>query len=133
MWQFGAKSLEQLRGVRSELVLVVSRALLYSPIDFAVIEGVRSPERQRLLYLKGLSMTMQSKHLTGHAVDLMAIGDLNRDGLIDHQDKAITWDREWYGAIAEAMQKASVELGIETRWGGTFKPNFFDGPHFELV
>lgn len=136
-WQFSRRSRQALLGVHPDLVLVVSRGLQYSPIDFAVTEGLRSMKRQRDLVAKGWSQTLRSKHLKqpdgfGHAIDVMAVGDLDADGDIDSQDKSITWVRHHYARIAEAMKRASAELQIPIRWGGDFK-SFFDGPHFELV
>lgn len=136
-WVFSQRSRQQLLGVHPDLILVVSRGLLYSPIDFAVTEGVRSSYRQRQLREQGWSKTLNSKHLVqtdgyGHAVDVMAAGDLDGDGDVDAQDKAIAWQRHWYTRIADSMARASAELGIGIRWGGEFK-GFFDGPHFELL
>lgn len=140
--RFGKKSREALQGVHPDLVLVLSRALLYSEFDFAVTEGLRSIERQRELVSKKLSKTYASKHLVqpdgyGHAVDVMAVGDLDGDNDVDAQDKSLTWDRTIYTAIANAMKTAAAELDIQIRWGGEFKMRdgqpFFDGPHFELV
>lgn len=135
--QLSARSRAALRGVHPDLVLVISRAVLYSEFDFGITEGLRTIERQRELVQKQLSKTFASKHLVqpdgyGHAVDVIAVGDLNGDGKRDHQDKAITWDRTKYAAIASAMKTAAAELGIAIRWGGDFK-SFFDGPHFELA
>jgi peptidoglycan L-alanyl-D-glutamate endopeptidase CwlK len=133
----GAKSRAQLLGVHPDLVLVVSRGLLYSRFDFAVNEGLRTKARQEQLVKLGFSKTMNSMHLPqldgfAHAVDLVAAGDLDEDGDIDAQDQRRTWDPDVYSAIAEAMTKAAMELRIPIRWGGLFK-GFFDGPHFELV
>jgi peptidoglycan L-alanyl-D-glutamate endopeptidase CwlK len=142
IYKFGQKSLDRLEQVHPNLVLVVSRGLLYSQFDFAVSEGVRTPQRQRELVAKGMSDTLQSKHLLqadgyGHAVDVMAVGDLDGDGDVDAQDKSRTWDPVIYTGIADAMKRASAELGIPIRWGGEFKHRngkpFFDGPHFELA
>lgn len=129
---FGQRSIDNLLHVRPELVLVVSRGLLYSPVDFVIIEGLRSLKRQKMLVNTGKSMTMHSKHLSGRAIDVMAVGDLDKDGDIDAQDKSITWNRDLYKHIAEVMYRAAKELDIAVRWGGDFK-SFFDGPHFELV
>lgn len=136
-FRFGSRSRERLRSVHPDLVLVVSRGLLYSEIDFAVTEGLRSIERQRDLVSRRLSQTYASKHLVqpdgyAHAVDIMAVGDLDGDNDVDAQDRTRTWDRELYTAIAVAMQRAADELGIPIRWGGAFK-SFFDGVHFELL
>lgn len=134
---FGERSRRMLVGVHPDLVLVVSRGLKYSTRDFAVTEGVRSIERQRMLKAKGLSMTLNSKHLCqadgfAHAIDVMGVGDLDIDGDVDAQDRAMTWDRVVYKGIARGFAQAAQELGIGIRWGGDFK-NFFDGPHFELL
>jgi len=122
--------------VHPDLVLVTSRGLLYSQVDFAITEGLRDIERQRALVASGYSKTMRSNHLRqpdgfSHAVDVMAVGDIDQDGKIDAQDTSLTWDRDVYRKIAEAMHRAAAELGIGIRWGGDFK-SFFDGPHFEL-
>lgn len=136
-FKFSARSKVRLLGVRPDLILVVSRGLLYSSIDFAITEGLRGLERQKMLLETGKSRTLRSSHLRqpdgfAHAIDVMAVGDLDRDGDIDAQDKNITWNREWYGSISDAMYKAARELDISIRWGGAFK-SFYDGPHFELL
>jgi peptidoglycan L-alanyl-D-glutamate endopeptidase CwlK len=131
------KSLARLDGVHPDLVRVVERAIALTKVDFAVAEGVRTPERQAVLVSQGFSKTLNSKHLIqrdgyGWAVDVVAVGDLDRDGHIDAQDTKHTWDRALYEDIARAFDAASIELGVSIRWGGRFK-SFFDGPHFELV
>lgn len=130
------RTLRALRHVHPGLTLVVARAWSYTTVDFMVTEGLRSSARQLRLIQQKRSKTVHSNHLKqkdgcAHAVDVMAIGDLNNDGVVDQQDKDITWDRELYGQIAVAMKRAADELGISIRWGGDFK-SFFDGPHFEL-
>lgn len=115
------KSKEKLEGVDIRLVRLVEQAIKETTIDFAVTEGLRTPERQQQLVNDGYSQTMKSKHLTGHAVDLVAI-----------VDGKVSWDKQHYPAIAEAMKKAAADQNVKIRWGGDFK-SFFDGPHFELV
>jgi peptidoglycan L-alanyl-D-glutamate endopeptidase CwlK len=136
-FQLGRRSLERLHRVHPDLVRVVLRAIEYTTVDFRVEEGARDEARQLDLVEQGFSKTMASKHLIqpddfAHAVDLVAVGDLNGDGKVDHQDKALTWDKSKYSLIADAMTRAAEELGVRIRWGGDFK-SFFDGPHFELV
>lgn len=124
-----------LKGVHPDLVKVVRRAAQITELAFTCIEGVRTKQKQEKLVLAGASWTMNSRHLTGHAVDLAA--------LVGGQ---IRWDWGLYLKIAEAMAKASAELGIPIRWGGTWKlldakqpittailhKTKPDGPHFEL-
>lgn len=69
-FSLGARSLLRLQGVHPSLVRVVKRAIRITPVDFTVLEGVRSRERQAELVRIGASKTMNSRHLTGHAVDL---------------------------------------------------------------
>lgn len=120
-FKLSQKSKDRLNGVDERLVRVVNRAIELTEIDFAVSEGLRSPERQIELVNKGFSQTLKSKHLTGHAVDLAAF-----------VDGKISWEKPFYYKIADAMKKAAEEQQVAIRWGGDFK-SFFDGPHFELV
>lgn len=120
-FNLGQRSKDRLKGVDERLVKVVERAIELTEVDFTVLEGLRTPERQKQLVSEGFSQTLKSKHLTGHAVDLGAL-----------VNGTVSWDKEHYYTIAKAMKKSAEELKINIRWGGDFK-SFFDGPHFELV
>ena len=128
MFLFSNRSLKNLVGVHPDLVLVVRRALEITTQDFVVIEGRRTVERQQELVAKGKSKTLNSRHLTGHAVDLIPYppnGDFDSDGIFNIDD----WDA--YRPIAEAMKRAAKEYGITIEWGGDWK-SFADGPHYQL-
>jgi uncharacterized protein YcbK (DUF882 family) len=71
-YRLSKRSLDRLQGVRPELVDVVKRAIEITKVDFAVTEGVRTVARQKELVAKGASQTMESKHIEGRAVDLVA-------------------------------------------------------------
>ena len=114
------RSVDKLRGVHPDLVRVVHRAIQLTPIDFAITCGTRSQEEQRKLVAEGKSRTMNSRHLTGHAVDFVA--------LIDGR---ASWDMKYYQQIAQAFKHAALELGIAIVWGGDWA-KFRDGPHIEL-
>lgn len=120
-FSLGERSKINLQGVDIRLVRIVEQAIKETEIDFTVTEGLRTPERQQQLVNDGYSRTMKSKHLTGHAVDLVAI-----------VDGKVSWDKKYYPEIARAMKKAADEQQVKIRWGGDFK-SFFDGPHFELI
>ena len=120
MFKLGKRSIERLQGVHPDLVRVVERAIDLTPVDFTVLEGLRSPERQKILVASGASQTLNSRHITGHAVDLGA--------WVDNQ---VDWSWPLYHQIANAMKAAATELGIPIVWGGDWK-TFKDGPHFEL-
>lgn len=139
-------SLNRLQGVNPNLVKVVKRAIEITGVDFRVQEGLRTIEQQREYVRQGKSQTMNSRHLTGHAVDLVAI--------VDGQ---VSWNFNHYYTIAQAIAKASTELGVSVRWGGAWtnitnkkgtpqdwvkaykaerkrlgKKEFLDGVHFEI-
>lgn len=118
--QLSAKSIAQLQNVHPDLIAVVKRAIVISKIDFVVLEGVRSQARQKQLYVAKATKTMNSRHLTGHAIDLGA-----------YVGGTIRWDWPLYRQIASAMKTAAAELKIPLTWGGDWK-TFPDGPHFEL-
>lgn len=120
MYKFSQKSKDKLQGVNPDLVKVIYRALELSEVDFGITEGVRTRERQEYLYNSGKSKTMNSRHLTGKAVDVVAF-----------INGVVSWDLKEYAKINEAFQKASLELGIPIIWGGSWK-SFVDGVHFEL-
>lgn len=119
MFKFGERSIKNLDEVHADLQCLAKRALELSEIDFAVTEGVRSAQEQEVLVAKGASWTMSSRHLTGHAIDVMAF--VNGKG---------RWEWPLYEKISDAFTKAGLELGIPFVWGGTWKSK--DGPHFEL-
>ena len=115
-----ATSMKRLAGVHPDLVKVVVRAAALSETPFVVAEGRRSLERQRQLVAAGASRTMNSRHLTGHAVDLAAL-----------VDGKVRWDGPLYAKLADAMKQSAKALGVAIVWGGDWK-SFRDGPHFEL-
>ena len=119
-FKLSARSRDRLVGVHPDLVRVVNRALEITEVDFAVIEGVRSLEKQRQYVASGASQTLNGRHLTGHAVDLAA-----------YIGSELRWDWPLYHKIAAAMKQAAAELSIPIVWGGDWK-SFPDGPHFEL-
>ena len=127
-YTLGDRSVARLRGVHPDLVAVVKRAIELTTQDFSVGEGLRSEQRQLTLVAKGKSKTMNSRHLTGHAVDLLPYpfdGDVDEDGIPNIED----WDQ--YYPINDAMMAAAQELGVDLEWGGNWK-SFPDGPHYQL-
>lgn len=120
-YKLSARSLNAMSGVHPDLQRVVKRAIEITDVDFVVLEGLRSNQRQAELVKAGASRTMDSRHITGHAVDLGA-----------WVDKRVAWDWPLYHSIAVAMLYAAKELKIPIVWGGDWK-RFPDGPHFELT
>jgi peptidoglycan LD-endopeptidase CwlK len=143
----GTRSLANLTGVHLDLVAIVKRAIEITSIDFAVVQGIRTVEQQREYVRTGASQTMDSRHLTGHAVDLVPfIGN------------TVRWELTLMYPIATAIRFAALEMKVPVRWGGCWSPyltaseetpedlvgdyvarkraagqrSFVDGGHFEL-
>ena len=144
-YRLGLRSMFRLRGVHRDLVAVVERAIGRSDIDFTVLEGLRTRARQAELVKSGASKTLNSRHITGHAVDLAPL-----------VAGKVSWHWPHYYVLAPAMILAARELGTPIEWGACWDklatdldehnlesevkaycvrhagPDFLDGPHFQL-
>jgi peptidoglycan L-alanyl-D-glutamate endopeptidase CwlK len=114
------RSRDRMKGVHPTLVRVIEAAILTTPVDFMITEGLRTRERQAALVKAGASRTLNSRHLTGHAVDVVAL-----------VDGRVRWDWPLYPRIAQAIKAAAKAQGVSLVWGGDW-PRLRDGPHFEL-
>ncbi|MGU3455334.1 M15 family metallopeptidase [Brevundimonas sp. M1A4_2e] len=119
-FRLSQRSRAALQGVHPDLAAVVEAAIELTPVDFMVTEGLRTAARQAELVRAGASRTLNSRHLTGHAVDVAA--------WVDGQ---VRWDWPLYPRIAQAFKAAAKGRGIRLIWGGDW-PRLRDGPHFEL-
>ena len=116
----GQRSLRRLEGVHPDLVRVVRKAAALSDLDFTVLEGLRTQARQQQLLKAGATKTLNSRHLTGHAVDLAPmIGG------------AVSWDWPLYHRLAKIIKEAAVAENVPIEWGGDWR-TFKDGPHWQL-
>ncbi|MCB1520651.1 MAG: M15 family metallopeptidase [Hyphomicrobiaceae bacterium] len=116
-----ARSIQRLDGVHPDLIKVVLRAAELTEVPFQVTEGLRTRQRQLMLVKQGASRTLKSRHLSGHAIDIVAYID----------DTTISWDYPLYKTISKAFKQASKELEIPIEWGGDWR-SFVDTPHFQL-
>lgn len=114
---FAERSLPHLEEIHIDLFEVVFLARLISEVPFEITDGMRTIEEQQHYFDTGRSQTMNSKHLTGRAVDVVPI--------------PVRWDYESFLPIAKAMKEASDILDIPIVWGGDWN-TFKDYPHFEL-
>lgn len=119
-FRLSERSMKRLVGVHPRLVALAREAIVLSPVDFMITEGVRTKERQLALVRAGASRTRHSRHLTGHAIDVAA--------MVDGQ---VRWDWPLYPRIAAAFKAAAARQGAAIVWGGDW-PKLRDGPHFEL-
>lgn len=120
------RDIERLKGVHPDLMRVVRRAAQLSPVEFRVLEGVRTLERQKALVATGASKTLNSRHLTGHAVDIAPFVDEDADG-----DREITWHAGHYDRLMPWIRQAAELERVRLTWGGTW-PKLVDKPHWEL-
>ena len=119
-FKWSKRSLNEMDGINKDLRKVTDLALKYSPYDFIITDGKRTLAEQRKHVANGASKTMKSRHLTGHAVDFVAI-----------VNNKVTWNYTYMKAISDAFKRAAKELGIPIVWGGDWK-SFQDTPHIEL-
>lgn len=141
------RSIKELQGVHPDLVALVQKAIQICSQDFAVHDGMRTAAEQRQLVGAGASQTMDSRHITGHAVDL-----------VPYVNGKLRWEWDPIYVIADAMRIAARQLGTPLRWGGAWDVDFtasteapedlvagyvtrrrqqglrafIDGPHYEL-
>jgi peptidoglycan L-alanyl-D-glutamate endopeptidase CwlK len=71
VFRFGLKSVKILEEVQPHLRSLATKVISISPIDFAITSGLRTLEEQQTLYKQGKSKTLNSKHLTGQAIDFV--------------------------------------------------------------
>lgn len=119
--EYTATSKDRIRGIHGDLQSVLYLAAHLCLCDFQVSEGLRTPERQAELFAAGKSKTLNSRHLTGHAVDVFPLVD----------GRAV-WDNDaLWQEIARAMKAAADELEVKIEWGGDWQ-GAWDKPHFQL-
>jgi peptidoglycan L-alanyl-D-glutamate endopeptidase CwlK len=122
------RSLKRLVGVHPDLVRGMTLALQKSPFPFRVIDGVRTVARQKELVRIGASKTMRSRHLTGHAVDIVPWVDIDRDGKVETEE-IFSWPM--INKLAPVVFEAFREANVPIEWGGKWR-TFKDGPHWQL-
>ena len=113
-------SKKRLEGVNERLTAIVIETAARCPFPFNVSEGLRTDEKQKEYYRQGKSKTMNSKNLTGKAVDLYPL-TMNR--------KQVDWSR--FEDLADLMFQVAKDQDTEIVWGGNWK-TFVDKCHFEL-
>ena len=113
------RSIRNLVGVHRDLDKLIKNTRTPHPI--IITEGVRDADRQLKLYKDGKSKTLNSRHLSGHAVDFAVLDEQNE----------VTWEWDYYRETAAAFKDSAKVFGIDAEWGGDW-PNFKDGTHIQL-
>jgi hypothetical protein len=122
---FSEQSLQTLGGVNPTLADILKeteRRALEQGIEIEVSEGLRDQGRQAQLVSEGKSQTMNSRHLTGNAVDIH----------IRNPDGSPNWDFNSYVPVANIANQVATEMGVpDLVWGGDWK-TLKDGVHFQI-
>jgi len=136
-YTFGAGSQKKLFTVDPKLVEVAEYALRYGIIDFTIVEGARSKEKQDQMYKIGRSKLKwpQSKHNQKMAGDKAAAFDA-----APYINDTISWNKMHCLVLAGVILAAASELGVRLRWGGNWDmdgepitdQDFQDLVHYEL-
>lgn len=127
MYSFGVKSLNLLNNpqLNPTLRLLMIEAIKDSPLDFTILETVRTIERQRELVKQGKSQTNKSRHIPSTNVSGYAEA-------VDIAPYPINWeDINRFNKLADHIQKKAKQLNIPITWGGQWK-SLVDRPHYEL-
>lgn len=123
--KIGEMARKKLETCHPDLRKVIERAAAIGDVEFTVLEGIRTIERQKKLVASGASTTMNSRHLPGpdgfsRAVDVAPL---------DHGD--VSWAWPLYFKLAPIIKQAAKDVGVAIEWGGDWK-TFKDGPHWQL-
>ncbi|KMQ70303.1 M15 family metallopeptidase [Chryseobacterium koreense] len=143
-YQLGQRSLANLQGVHPDLVKVMKAAIVNSPVDFTITEGLRTTKRQQELFAQGrttpgvkVTNVNGVKNLSNHQDE----ADGRKDGLgqavdlypffegkvqVNHKDTIARLKD-----IAAHIKKTAKDMGIKIVWGGDWKSPY-DPPHFQL-
>lgn len=153
--KLGITSLERLSTCHPDLQRVILRAEIISPLDFTVVEGIRSLTRQRSLYAQGRTapgpkvtsldgVSGISKHQARHNYTGLPVPDQTGGAVsyaVDLAPWPTVWERAWsFDVLAGVVLTAAQIEGVAIRWGGDWDGDWdradqrlYDAPHFELV
>ena len=119
MYHLSTRSMEELVGVHPILAFAVMEAIKITEQDFMVLDGVRTKKEQIKLVARGNSKTLDSYHLYGLAVDLVAY------------DGGPSWDENLYSDINVAMKHVIHIHNLPIEWG--YDMWGWDMPHWQLT
>lgn len=150
-FRLSKKSLEKLDGVHPKMVELCLEVINVSPIDFAIVQGVRTKAHQEALYAQGrkglsevnmlrqraglgkltdkendkvVTWTMDSKHIPksdGHG------RAIDFAAVVDGK---ITWDTDYYAPIVNTFKAISKKMGLKITCGIDWNPK--DWGHIQI-
>jgi peptidoglycan L-alanyl-D-glutamate endopeptidase CwlK len=146
-FSFGKRSLAVRAGLVPELQRIVDLAIKVTKQDFKLVSGLRTQAEQINHVASGASKTLNSRHLTGHAVDIVPyIGPgISPYPLQGDSAKVIKAKLSRFEDVAMAMFIAADMLDIPLQWGNDWdcdgvptakdpdeKGLIVDMPHFQI-
>lgn len=138
---FSKRSINNLNGIHPTLICVLEEAIKNTPIDFTVVEGVRTTKRQQELYSQGRTakgsvvtyadgVIKKSNHQKkndgfGYAVDIYPF--VNGRVYVTEKETVA-----FLRVIIDHIKKVAKKEGVNVNFGIDWKKPF-DPPHLELV
>ena len=129
MYKFSERSLDNLKNVDQRLVDICNE--LIKEIDFTVIEGYRTLERQKELFDTGFSkidgIKKKGKHNYSPSLAIDIIPYKKGHNPFDGSEESTKMFKE----LNKSFDKVAKKLGIKYEWGGNWK-TFVDLPHYQV-
>jgi len=137
VYKFGKKSSEKINQLHNTLRLVARLALSWGIMDFAIIEGIRSKEKQNQYFAENKTKVQwpNGKHNVEGVWELSKAFDA-----VPCINGRISWHKDHCLVLSGIMLAAAKTLNVNLRWGGNWDMDgepvtdqtFQDLVHFEL-
>lgn len=126
-YRFGSASSARLATVHPDLSRVMHKVIAQTPVDFAIISGLRGKDEQNDLVAVGRSHLFYPRSKHNFSPYSLAV-----DVAPYVAGRGLVWDDDtlWTTLYDHIMAAALVE-GVRLVWGGNWS-RFVDKPHFEL-
>ena len=124
--QWDKVSVQRRKGVHPDLLRLSDAVLQAAPWPIRITEGLRTLERQKQLVAIKASKTLKSRHLPGHAIDVVPYIDIDRDGKIETEE---LYNKALFRQLIPIAKAQADKLNIEVVWGFDWG---WDMPHWEL-
>lgn len=125
-YQFDASSMRSLARVHPDLRRIAHRALSISAYPLKVLEGRRRADKQRQLVREGKASIIDSRHVSGHAIDVVAVDYPSPKHI------RLLFNGPATVFVTAAMREAAKQLDLELSCGIDFAepdPHHFELPH----
>jgi peptidoglycan L-alanyl-D-glutamate endopeptidase CwlK len=140
MYKLSERSINNLKKVHPLLEKTIYDVMSLQIMDFVVVEGLRTLDRQRQLFATGQTKTLKSKHLLqadgfSHAVDLYPF-PVNIKMIVKGDPREMFRSGVLAGLVLSVAKRNGIIVTNGADWdmdGETSDTSFFDAPHFEII